>query len=73
MNSKFLLVFLLLLLSGLPTILLAQQQQGKLAAKPLFRDPVYDGAADPTVIWNQQKPHQLDVRIQIKPLVRTMH
>lgn len=19
---------------------------------PLFRDPVYDGAADPTVVWN---------------------
>ena len=26
---------------------------GKVAAKPLFRDPVYDGAADPTVIWNR--------------------
>jgi hypothetical protein len=26
---------------------------GKIAAKPLFRDPVYDGAADPTVIWNR--------------------
>jgi hypothetical protein len=24
----------------------------KVAAKPLFRDPVYDGAADPTVIYN---------------------
>jgi hypothetical protein len=24
----------------------------KVAAKPLFRDPVYDGAADPTIIWN---------------------
>lgn len=22
------------------------------AAKPLYRDPVYDGAADPTVVWN---------------------
>ncbi len=22
---------------------------------PLFRDPVYDGAADPTVIWNRQE------------------
>lgn len=21
---------------------------------PLFRDPIYDGAADPTVIWNSQ-------------------
>ena len=26
---------------------------GKVAAKPLFRDPVYDGAADPVVIWNR--------------------
>ncbi len=23
------------------------------AAKPLFRDPVYDGAADPVIIWNK--------------------
>jgi beta-xylosidase len=27
---------------------------GSVAPKPLFRDPVYDGAADPVVIWN---PH----------------
>jgi hypothetical protein len=27
---------------------------GLVAAKPLFRDPVFDGAADPVVIWN---PH----------------
>jgi hypothetical protein len=26
---------------------------GKLAPKPLFRDPVYDGAADPTIIYNR--------------------
>lgn len=25
----------------------------KVAAKPLFRDPVYDGAADPVVCWNR--------------------
>ena len=25
---------------------------GVLAPKPVFRDPVYDGAADPIVIWN---------------------
>jgi hypothetical protein len=29
--------------------------EGKLAPKPLFRDPVYDGAADPTLIWNRTK------------------
>jgi sucrose-6-phosphate hydrolase SacC (GH32 family) len=28
---------------------------GKIASKPLFRDPIYDGAADPVVIWNQQE------------------
>jgi GH43 family beta-xylosidase len=27
---------------------------GAVAAKPLFRDPVFDGAADPVVIWNPQ-------------------
>jgi hypothetical protein len=27
---------------------------GRIAAKPLFRDPIHDGAADPVVIWN---PH----------------
>jgi hypothetical protein len=28
-------------------------QAGLVAAKPLFRDPVYDGAADPVVVWNR--------------------
>src|SRR5690242_6129224 len=32
----------------------AAEPAGKLAPKPLYRDPVYDGAADPVVIWN---PH----------------
>lgn len=22
---------------------------------PLFRDPIYDGAADPTIIWNHRE------------------
>jgi sucrose-6-phosphate hydrolase SacC (GH32 family) len=30
-------------------------RQGKVAAKPLFRDPVHDGAADPVVIWNRRE------------------
>lgn len=29
-----------------------QYHNGVLAPKPVFRDPVYDGAADPVVIWN---------------------
>lgn len=28
---------------------------GKVAPKPLFRDPIYEGAADPVVIWNQKE------------------
>ena len=28
---------------------------GKIASKPLFRDPIYDGAADPVVFWNQKE------------------
>ena len=27
---------------------------GRVASKPLYRDPVYDGAADPALIWNPQ-------------------
>ncbi len=27
----------------------------KLAPAPLFRDPIHDGAADPTIIWNRQE------------------
>jgi len=48
---KFL-VFLTLL-PLLATGLLAEEQEGKIAPKPLFRDPVYDGAADPVVVWNR--------------------
>ena len=25
------------------------------APKPVFADPVYDGAADPVIIWNKKK------------------
>jgi hypothetical protein len=32
-----------------------QHQAGKIAAKPLYRDPTHDGAADPVVIWNRQE------------------
>ncbi|MEP6746752.1 MAG: family 43 glycosylhydrolase [Bacteroidota bacterium] len=34
-------------------VLPAMNQQR--AAKPLYRDPVYDGAADPVIIYNKQK------------------
>lgn len=30
----------------------AEHPRGRVAPKPLFRDPILDGAADPVVIWN---------------------
>ena len=41
-----------MLLTFILTLGSATAGEGKVAAKPLFRDPVYDGAADPVVIWN---------------------
>lgn len=42
-----------LVLLSMPTIAHSDELTG-IAPKPLYRDPVYDGAADPVVIWN---PH----------------
>ncbi|WP_231425181.1 family 43 glycosylhydrolase [Pedobacter sp. Leaf250] len=33
----------------------AQQKNKQLIEKPLYRDPIYDGAADPVVIWNKNE------------------
>lgn len=51
-------IFLIGLLAGCfnSMVLFAQKKKnvrGNIASKPLFRDPVYDGAADPVVIWNK--------------------
>jgi GH43 family beta-xylosidase len=35
---------------GVPVV-----DQGEVAAKPLFRDPLTDGAADPVVVWNPER------------------
>lgn len=42
-------LFLTLILLTVFTSMVSAQQA---APKPLYRDPVYDGAADPVVIWN---------------------
>jgi hypothetical protein len=47
--------FLIMILMASPTLLFSKEKQSHLAAKPLFRDPVYDGAADPTIIWNKKE------------------
>lgn len=31
------------------------EKEGVLANQPLYRDPIYDGAADPTLIWNEKE------------------
>ena len=33
----------------------AQGEAAAPAPAPLFRDPIYDGAADPVAIWNRQE------------------
>jgi hypothetical protein len=43
-----------LLIAWLPVIVSGCKTGAPLAAKPLYRDPVFDGAADPTLIWNPQ-------------------
>jgi hypothetical protein len=46
------LLLLLSLLCLVSSNVVAQKSPGKLAPKPLYRDPIFDGAADPVVIWN---------------------
>ncbi len=52
--KKFLLSTLALVLLALPQGCAQVNDPGP-APKPLYRDPVFDGAADPVVIWNAQK------------------
>ena len=54
MTMKYTSLFLALLLIA-PA--LSAADSGAVAAKPLYRDPVYDGAADPTLIWNPLVKH----------------
>lgn len=42
----------LLMLACLTLMATGCKTAGLVAAKPLYRDPVYDGAADPTIVWN---------------------
>ncbi len=47
-------VLLILFLLACTASLLAQDFFIDQAPAPLYRDPIYDGAADPSVIWNEQ-------------------
>ncbi|MBN1783138.1 glycosyl hydrolase [bacterium] len=42
-----------LLMAIFSSMISCRQSGSRIAPKPLFRDPVYDGAADPVVVWNR--------------------
>ncbi len=49
-------IFIFSFVVFIPTTRLeAQEQTEPIAPKPLYSDPVYNGAADPTVIWNERE------------------
>ena len=54
MNLKFSYLILLLFCLSCKSQS-TQKNESNLADKPLFRDPVFDGAADPTIIWNKKE------------------
>ena len=55
-HSKFVFLIAIYILSiGFTGYAQEINREGKPASKPLYRDPVYDGAADPTIIWNRHE------------------
>lgn len=53
-QSQIALFFCLLLFVGIANKTTAQKnKQTKTVTRPVYIDPVYDGAADPSVIWNK--------------------
>lgn len=51
-----------IILAGISSFAILQAQETsseKIADKPLFRDPVCDGAADPVIIWNSEEEKHL--------------
>jgi hypothetical protein len=54
-TGRYLMIVTILII-GYSEITFSQKSgKEKLADKPLFRDPVFDGAADPAVIWNRKE------------------
>ena len=55
-NRYHSLVFIAAIILLFPSNSFSQiNKDSNLASKPLFHDPVFDGAADPTVIWNKKE------------------
>ena len=55
MNKLTVFLFLVVLMSGYQQPASAFFFKPRIADKPLFRDPVFDGAADPVILWNKQE------------------
>jgi hypothetical protein len=54
MRKLIILIILAITLAGFPVPTRAQTPQAMHASPaPLYRDPVYDGAADPVMVWNR--------------------
>jgi sucrose-6-phosphate hydrolase SacC (GH32 family) len=53
MKLRQFVLIVVLVLTGVTAVNAQHSRQGKRAPKPLFRDPIHDGAADPVVIWNK--------------------
>ncbi|WP_242692245.1 family 43 glycosylhydrolase [Aridibaculum aurantiacum] len=45
----------LMVIAGTACAVSSRSAKGVPAPKPLYRDPIYDGAADPVIIWNKQR------------------
>jgi Glycosyl hydrolases family 43 len=54
-RSYALLIFIFLVTVFPGNVIAQDADRNKPADKPLFHDPVYDGAADPAVIWNREE------------------
>ncbi|MFG6687299.1 family 43 glycosylhydrolase [Mariniflexile sp. HNIBRBA6329] len=55
MKLKFAYLFLMLCCLSCYAQKIDQAKKNNIADKPLFRDPVFDGAADPSIIWNKHQ------------------
>ncbi|MDB5191376.1 MAG: glycosyl hydrolase [Segetibacter sp.] len=55
MANKIIKLFLFTIVALSCFDLAAQKNKEQLAPKPLYRDPVFDGAADPVIIWNNKE------------------
>jgi hypothetical protein len=54
-NTKVKSTWLILCGIFIAGVAFGQAHEGKPANKPVFSDPVYDGAADPVIIWNKKE------------------